>query len=53
MVIFAVFVVGEGEFTVLVRFLGEMELKGVIIAGVRVFAVSDFTAPAISTLNPS
>lgn len=53
MVVFAAFVVGEGEFAALVWFLGEVELEGIVVAGVGIFAVCDFAAPAISMFDPA
>jgi len=52
-VVFAAFVVGEGEFAALVWFLGEVELEGIVVAGVGIFAVCDFAAPAISMFDPA
>ena len=52
-IIVAVFVVGKGEFAVVVRFLSEVELVGVVVAGVRFFAVCDFSVPAINTSIPA
>lgn len=51
MVVFAAFTVGEGEFAVLVWFLDEVELEGVVVAGVGFSAVCDFAAPAINIFD--
>lgn len=53
MVIFAVFVVGEGKFTVLVWFLGKVELVGVVVAGIWLFAVCDLAGRIISNVDPA
>lgn len=52
-VVFAVCVVRERKFAILVRFFGEVELQTVAVAGIGLLAVCEVPAPAISASDPA